>query len=202
MATTGNQLVRLAQIMGIVGSSALSGTPVPSHPPRTGKAHWPSSSLGAILSISFISMPALASPAPDAGVSAVSPQDRSSRLAQTWQLLYNRGSSIAPPLAILSSTAWAFLAYTAPAGGNPLTRRLFVGAAACTAGIVPFTIGFMKRTNDALSAKARANGTGKSLVVKDDLAQTEGLLGKWMALNALRGALPLVGAILGATAVI
>jgi hypothetical protein len=145
-------------------------------------------------------MPALASPTPDVGPSAVSPQQRSSRLAQSWQLLYNRGVSINPPIAILSGTAWAFLAYAAPAGGNPLTRRLLVGAAVFSAGMIPFTLGFMQGTNNALSAKAA--GAGKRLLDQDDLAETEALLGKWTTLNALRGMLPLVGAVLGATVVL
>ncbi|KAF5358661.1 hypothetical protein D9758_007729 [Tetrapyrgos nigripes] len=140
---------------------------------------------GSIFSISFISFPSL----------LTSPN----HLAAQWANLYARGATLMPPLSILSSSAFAYSAYFLyknPTGfglseSTSLTKaKLYIFAALLTVGIVPYTRGMMLPTNNKL--KARKDGL--------DLAYTDETLElavKWNMMNAGRGLLPFLGAVVG-----
>jgi membrane protein YqaA with SNARE-associated domain len=62
-------------------------------------------------------------------------------------------------------------------------------------GIVPFTLGVMMGTNRSLQAKVGAKDE-----VETTRTEVESLLERWGVLNALRGGLPLVGAVVAVVA--
>lgn len=73
---------------------------------------------------------------------------------------------------------------------------LYSVSAALTVGIVPFTIIFMKATNDALYVRATAGEKDKAG------GETRTLVQRWLVLNQVRGLLPLVGAGVAAWAIL
>ncbi|KAK7453488.1 hypothetical protein VKT23_011765 [Stygiomarasmius scandens] len=126
---------------------------------------------GAILSISYIATPAIL--------------DYPFQVASQWDDVYTRGSHRMPPLALLSTGAYAYAAYTTTSTDK---ARLFTLAALFTIGIVPYTFGTMLNTNNQLKRKIQ-------VAEKDE--ETIELVKKWKLLNAGRGLLPLVGSVLG-----
>lgn len=108
-------------------------------------------------------------------------------LAQQWAGIYHRGKVLGPQTAVLALCGYGYLAYERRAQGLPWAR--FVGAAALTLGIVPFTVVFMDPTNQALLRVA----AGTSVVEAQALGD---LLVKWKGLNLVRSLFPLAGAAL------
>ncbi|KAI9878901.1 MAG: hypothetical protein M1830_010205 [Pleopsidium flavum] len=158
---------------------------------------------GGILSITLITVPSLLlSPPP--------------LLARQWRLAYSIGSTIAPPLALLSSTAYTYLAWTL--SSTPLTvnhprGEWYAFAAAATVGVVPWTLGVMRGVNGLLKERAgraeqaegkgargeigKGEGEGEVEVEREGEEGTRSLLDRWGTLNLLRGLLPAVGTALG-----
>ncbi|THU85091.1 DUF1772-domain-containing protein [Dendrothele bispora CBS 962.96] len=156
--------VRIVQALGIAGSAFVSGS---------------------ILSISFITTPALL--------------DYPSQLASQWSDVYTRGSRIMPPLALLSSSMLAYSSYALSNHGVDATKpKLYALAALLTIGIVPYTFGVMWNTNNKL--KARNDEIG--VMDKAYVQETAELAKKWNWLNAGRGALPLMGSLVGIVALV
>ncbi|KAI9317026.1 hypothetical protein BX666DRAFT_1941231 [Dichotomocladium elegans] len=88
---------------------------------------------------------------------------------EAWAVLYDRGHKIAIPAIFLSSAAYFSLYYN-----TKITRYLWCGAIAFTS--FPWTLMFMKKTNDRLHTINRTkitNNTGEvaSLVEKWDKLQ-------------------------------
>ncbi|KAJ8076302.1 hypothetical protein PM082_000722 [Marasmius tenuissimus] len=155
---------RTAQALAIAGSAFLSGS---------------------IISISTVSAPALIVP----GAFYFPNQ-----VAQQWKALYTRGASTMPPLAILSSSAYFYLAYKLSNWSTGMTRKYIV-AGLLTIGIVPYTLLVMAKTNEKLSAKAVDVPTEKSEVA--DGPEVKDLVESWTTMNFVRGVLPLAGTIFG-----
>lgn len=111
-------------------------------------------------------------------------------LAEQWAGIYNRGKVLGPQVAVLSLLGYGFLAYqrgvveARPGWGN------FVGAAALTLSIVPFTEIFMGATNQALLTTADGTSVLGEAAVKE-------LLVRWKDLNLVRALFPLAGAVMG-----
>lgn len=109
-------------------------------------------------------------------------------LAQQWAGIYNRGKLLGPQAAVLSLLGYGYLMYD-----RSRQRRgwgVYLGAMALTIGIVPYTLIFMDRTNQALLGVAEgANVLGAEAVRE--------LLVRWKGLNLVRSLLPLAGAVLG-----
>ena len=109
--------------------------------------------------------------------------------ARAWRVLFLRGASVMPPLAIIVSLSFSYAAYDTHRQQGAHWKG-FAAAAALVVSIVPFTLLTMAHTNAVLMDAAA--GTGKVT------AQTLGaMLDKWSFLNYLRSVLPLAAAFVG-----
>lgn len=117
-----------------------------------------------------------------------SPSVPSQVLAQQWAGIYNRGKALGPQAAAVSLLGYGYLMYDRSRQGRGWGK--YVGAAALTVGIVPFTALFMDTTNQALLGAAAGAGSLSSEAVDE-------LLTRWRVLNLVRSLLPLAGAMLG-----
>lgn len=120
-------------------------------------------------------------------------------VVKLWRNFYESGKSQNPPIAVLTASAFFYLAWSTRSG-LPLFRQvarntptLYGTAAILTLGIMPYTIIAMSSTNNALLAKAK--------LVSEPTAQIsmeiEELVSKWISLNVFRSLLPLAGGLLG-----
>ncbi|KAI9369641.1 hypothetical protein BJX61DRAFT_134372 [Aspergillus egyptiacus] len=174
--------IRAAQAIGLTGAAWLSGN---------------------IATYSLSAIPALLK----------SHRDHStpySVLVRQWRDMYNAGKAQNPPIAAVTAAAFAFLAWAVPRSpaGSVLASEhagwLFGVAAGLTVGIVPWTLAVMGGVNKRLMEIA-AGESGEKVDLEVGEAgrevEIEGLLVRWMALNAVRGVLPAVGAAVGLLAV-
>jgi hypothetical protein len=121
-----------------------------------------------------------------------------------WRSIYAIGVTSAPKIALVSSTAFAYAAYSlsktpAALSNSPLNPiYLLSTAAVSTVLIVPWTLLTMLPTNNALHAKLAAADAQTD--AKEDSELLE-LLKKWAGLNGVRSVFPLVGAITGLWAI-
>ena len=80
---------------------------------------------------------------------------------------------------------------------------MFLGAAAATIGIAPFTLTAMAGTNDRLhqlAAKARGKGSRSDALDALEDGESRELLDGWIVLNWIRSGLPLLGFVIGVLA--
>ncbi|KAI4723765.1 DUF1772-domain-containing protein [Aureobasidium sp. EXF-10728] len=147
---------------------------------------------GSMASISWISVPALMdAPAP--------------LLAKQWKKIFDQGKTSAPPMAVLSSAIFGYLAYREPTASSNFT--LYTAAAILVPSIVPYTVFLMSSVNNKLHEKASslANASLTDTAVESGAAQGETaheLLDKWATLNFGRSLLPLVGALAAGWAIV
>ncbi|KAL4865292.1 hypothetical protein BDV12DRAFT_174924 [Aspergillus spectabilis] len=166
--------IRAAQVVGLTGAAWLAGN---------------------IAGYSLISIPCLLK-------SHTEHQAPLSLIVKQWRDMYEAGKAQNPPIAAVTAAAFAYLAWSvhnnvAVAALAPRNAvALYSAAAALTVGIVPWTLAAMKPTNGKLLE--RAGGVW----VEDEKAkeEVEGLIGRWIVLNTIRGVLPLVGAVVGVLA--
>lgn len=126
----------------------------------------------------------------------LSAPDSAQALAQQWEGIFNRGMVLCPLTAVLSALGYGYLARAAAAaaGGGQRSSGRFVGAAALTFAIMPFTVLVMNPTNQALQRAAAARG-GESQV--GEVQAVRERLRRWSTLNLVRSLLPLASAVLG-----
>ncbi|KAL4885448.1 hypothetical protein BJY04DRAFT_134518 [Aspergillus karnatakaensis] len=166
--------IRAAQVVGLTGAAWLAGN---------------------IGGYSFITIPSLLKSHTEHSASLP-------LIVKQWRDMYEAGKAQNPPIAILTATAFGYLAWSvhksiaigALAPKNAVA--LYSAAAALTVGIVPWTLAVMVPTNKKLIGRA------ESVWVEDEGSVTEvkGLIGKWTVLNTLRGVFPLLGAVVGVLA--
>jgi hypothetical protein len=116
--------------------------------------------------------------------------------------LYEAGKAQNRPIAAATATAFLYLAWailsgkyvTGPMAWNIST--LYGTASVLTLGIIPFTVIFMRGTNNSLLSKVNmdAESADKSGV------EIKRLISRWTAMNVIRSTLPLAGSIIGMTA--
>jgi hypothetical protein len=144
---------------------------------------------GSILAISYLSVPSfLLAPSPI--------------LARQWQLCFDRGKIINPAIALVSAVTYAWLSYKLYGTLNHPKAEIYAISAILTLGIVPYTIIGMMPTNKKLLKKCEEM---KGMSVEEKATEvgfargesTKELVDRWGMLNLGRGALPLVGAVLG-----
>ncbi|KAI4721819.1 hypothetical protein E4T48_01909 [Aureobasidium sp. EXF-10727] len=176
MATTGT-IHTLAKIVGLTSAAWLSGN---------------------ISALSLISLPAIANIKQDSTLS-------NAHAVRLWEQTFRRGASQNPPIALGGAISLGFLAWslrnlrTTTAVGVRHSP-LFVLAAVSTIAIVPFTLVFMKNTNNKLlEYAARAKKDELSVTETEDV---DALLRRWTLLNSVRGLLPLAGAVAACIAVV
>ncbi|RHZ48587.1 DUF1772 domain-containing protein [Aspergillus thermomutatus] len=164
---------RTAQVLGLTGAAWLSGN---------------------ILSLSMITTPALLQ-------SLHEKQATPSTAAKLWANIYTCGKTQNPPIAAATAAVFFYLAWSVREGTalSLLTARnsglLYGVAGVLTGGIIPFTLACMMGTNRSLEAKV-----GSKDEIEGTRTDVETLLRRWGVLNAVRGALPLVGAVVGVLA--
>ena len=147
------------------------------------------SSLGGVVSISTISVPAL--------LLAPNPL-----VTQQWQKVFDSGKVRIPPLAGASALSFSYLAYRWYGTLKQPKAELSGLSAFLTVLIVPYTFIFMKKINNRLGRKAEES-KGLSLddrTVEAGLPKGESakeLLDSWATHNFIRGLFPLAGSLLG-----
>ncbi|CAI7568496.1 unnamed protein product [Penicillium bialowiezense] len=155
-----------------------------------GGAFWLS---GKISAYSLVALPAMLLAKSEDDVS-------SSAILKVWRRVYEYGHAYGPKLAAVTSTAFAYLAWSA-SGTRAISRTpmiMHTAAASLVLGIVPYTIIFISPTNDRLSVRAAGNSDLKSTSSdQSDEKSDEQLLNRWIVLNGIRGLLPLAGGVLG-----
>lgn len=111
-------------------------------------------------------------------------------LARQWEAIFNLGKRLMPGTALVTLACYGYLAYDRSSRG--LEWRTSVAAGVATVAIVPFTIIFMRPTNNSLLSIA--GGTAASSSSYQDVTN---LVLRWRGLNLLRALLPLGGSVLG-----
>ncbi|KAL7788708.1 hypothetical protein V8C37DRAFT_387785 [Trichoderma ceciliae] len=112
--------------------------------------------------------------------------------AKIWAELYKRGMASMPKFAIGTALAYLVAAYDSHGNGGAWTS--YLGAAVCVLSIVPYTLTVMSWTNGQLQTEAKKENGGETEL---SVSRVNGLLGRWITLNLIRGLLPLTGTILG-----
>lgn len=125
-------------------------------------------------------------------------------LVQLWNKMYEQGKSKIGPLAIVPLLTYTCLAYNEHRTAFSAQWKVnsYAAAGALAAGIVPYTILAMKRTNDKLTEKTAEMSSLKKTdnVVEIGLAPSETahkLLDIWALLNLGRAALMATSGVLG-----
>lgn len=147
---------------------------------------------GKISAYSLVAVPAMLLSKSDDGVT-------SSAILKVWRRIYEYGHAYGPKLAAVTSTAFAYLAWSTSGRSASRTPMLMHSAAASLVlGIVPYTLIFIVPTNDQLSAQAAGEDVS-TLASKDHSNEksAEQLLNRWAVLNGVRGLLPFAGGVLG-----
>ncbi|GAB7360484.1 hypothetical protein MBLNU230_g8435t1 [Neophaeotheca triangularis] len=179
--------IRTAQVLGLTGTAFLSGL---------------------ITTFSLIAVPGIASTLPSkpsSGPEAHGNQKPSHpwTAARQWQHMYLRGKYLVPPFALACSATFGSLALrlwprSETVSGHSLVLLapgyLYAAAALLVPGIVPFTLGVMMPTNDALEGIV-AQGPGAARA--DEVGE---LMQKWKVLNYTRASMVAVAAMLGGLA--
>ncbi|GIJ82143.1 hypothetical protein Asppvi_000646 [Aspergillus pseudoviridinutans] len=166
---------RAAQVLGLTGAAWLSGN---------------------MFALSLITTPALVQ-------SLHEKQVTPSTAAKLWANIYNTGKLQNPPIAAATAAVLFYLAWAVRDGTalsllvGPNSSLLYAASGALTVGIVPFTLTFMMGTNRELEAKV-----GSKDEIEATRTEVESLLERSGVLNAVRGGLPLVGAVAAALAAI
>ncbi|KAK9388729.1 hypothetical protein V1515DRAFT_419160 [Lipomyces mesembrius] len=141
---------------------------------------------GAIMSLSALTIPALKAP-------KISTPDTATRFRE----LVSAIRRTVPFLAILPTASFAFLAWKAPDA-----KMAHLIATVCSASFIPYTLLFMMRTNRAILSKAEVLESKSRGPESSEGENLELLLNQWVMMNSIRGVLPLLGALVGLSAVL
>lgn len=125
-------------------------------------------------------------------------------ILKVWRRMYQRGHAHSPKIAILTSSAFVYLAWCASRTTDTRVPMLLFGtAASLVTGIVPFTLIFMRSTNNALMARAAEEDVSLQAPPQKPTQKTsEQLFTRWATLTGIRGLLPLAGGMMGLAAVL
>ncbi|EME79058.1 uncharacterized protein MYCFIDRAFT_34418 [Pseudocercospora fijiensis CIRAD86] len=158
-----------------------SDTQVRAPTPKVGKQAT-AVTLGAFLSGAMMSLSAVMIPV------VLQTNDQADQLLKQWALLYHYGHIIMPSLAILTTSLYAYIAYSKRAVGHQ-DWSAYAKAGLTTIAIVPFTLTIMEPTNDTLHELSRSTGNSLDIV--------QGLIVKWVWMHTVRSVFPMFGSILG-----
>lgn len=104
--------------------------------------------------------------------------------AQVWAAIFRRGAFWGPRVSFMIFLGLGYAAYDRSQRGASWAPYALGGV--LTAAVMPFTLGLMMPTNNALLAVADGKKTVGAAEVKE-------LLKRWQLLNNVRGLLPLAG---------
>ncbi|KAK2626769.1 hypothetical protein QTJ16_003944 [Diplocarpon rosae] len=133
-----------------------------------------------------------------------------SLLLQQWGHMYNAGKRTGPPISILASLSYFFLAYRAHTSPWLFAGRkagLFVAAGVLSVGIVPYTFAVLMQTNRDLLRRVEV--LGRVDLSRDEMREMQDgeknahqLVDKWALLNLGRAAMLLASGLLGVWGVV
>jgi hypothetical protein len=124
------------------------------------------------------------------------------QLLRHWARLYHYGHIYMPAVCVATCGLYGYTALSKRASVRK-QWRMYTVAGVATIAMVPFTWAIMAPTNNilfGLEASALASSSASASVA--DLGAVRGLLVKWAWLHLVRSLFPLVGAIVGFTAVV
>jgi Domain of unknown function (DUF1772) len=107
-------------------------------------------------------------------------------------------------MVITSTALFAFLAYRERAATG-LTFPLYAAATLLTLGHIPFTLTVMAKTNASLEEKAKSatkSSVGDAVADVKGEDDTHTLMGRWSAMNAVRGYMTTVAGVLALWAIL
>ncbi|ETI19897.1 hypothetical protein G647_08912 [Cladophialophora carrionii CBS 160.54] len=120
------------------------------------------------------------------------------QLLHQWVTMYAYGHRVLPGLAIVTCLIYLGVAFTRRTRNDAWVRYGLAGIV--TVNIVPFTLIFMVSTNNTLFGLERdARVAG---LVTTDIETGKELVTRWSRLHLMRSMLPLVGTVIGVTAVV
>ena len=166
---------------------------------------------GMNLTMSLIAIPTLLLPHPSSRPqplrgsdgSQLLPASPSALLARQWQSIYYGGHRVGPAMAILGALAFALARQTSDA--EP-ARSIFTAAAIASLGAVPYTLGLMLPTNNALHERANMASKADSKTMTGDhvaslkAEETIRLIVRWKRMNIGRASICLCAAVCGVVA--
>ena len=118
--------------------------------------------------------------------------------------MFDQGKLAAPPIAMLSSAAFGYLAYRWAKTLNQTKGELYGLAAISTLSIIPYTLVLMRGVNGKLVRKSddlKKMSVHEIIGIEDANEESaKQLIDWWGMLNLGRGLLPLVGTIVGSWA--
>jgi hypothetical protein len=138
-------------------------------------------SLGAMMSLSFITVPVL-----------LSNSLSTAQLCAIWADMYIRGRSLLPTLAV-GTLAFYILAYARQQ--KPKRSKALILAGATTIAIAPFTWVFLAPTNTQLFGMY--NESQQATASASEVGPAQDLIAVWSLLHIVRSLLPLFGAMIG-----
>ncbi|KAF8149182.1 hypothetical protein B0H34DRAFT_198064 [Crassisporium funariophilum] len=141
---------------------------------------------GGIFSISAFVIPSLLSPYSSKDINKRQALLPAKTLQIQWQDLYDSGKRFYPSLAVVTSSAYLYLAYN-----SPNTRPLYLVSAFFSVSIVPYTLLGMMGNIKKIQAEIK----------EEDAPRLGRDIAKWAKLNYGRAALQFVGFLVGIYAV-
>lgn len=114
-------------------------------------------------------------------------------MVRQWRFQFDRGFTIIPVFGIINAVNYWTVAYRCYMRG--LEWRGFAAAGLSTFFIIPFTVAFLKSTNDRLIAVAEKKKETSPSPSPSPLSEgsVRSLIKKWGDLNAVRAVVPLIG---------
>jgi len=166
---------------------------------------------GIIFGISYLAIPTLLLEPPKSSkdnnpsnsVAPSTPSTRPSHLARQWAKVFAIGSKAGPAFGIGSAASFLYT-WSLLQPQRVVQRRLYLAAAISAVAIVPFTLVFMSRVNNELHRRAQAaeqdsdDESGPTEYAVEGTVEsyrTHDLIRYWASLNAIRGLIPLAGAV-------
>lgn len=118
-------------------------------------------------------------------------------LAKQWAILFNKGKNVIPPLALLASLSFGYLAVREWRAGSP-ALYLYATAGVIAPSFIPYTLVFMNSTNQKLLEKADtlAASDAEEEVKGGQEETTHVLVDRWATLNLVRGVISATAGVL------
>ena len=114
---------------------------------------------------------------------------------QQWQVIYDLGKFISPPVSAASALLWGYSAWSAKDNEDPLEWKLYAVAGLATFSVLAWTLAFIRPTNNELMRRAKvAKEVTETAVFGRESIE---ILARWSWMNYVRAVLPMVGAWVG-----
>jgi hypothetical protein len=114
---------------------------------------------------------------------------------QQWQVIYDLGKLVSPPVSATSALLWGYSAWSARDNEDSLEWKLYAMAGLATFSVLAWTVGVMMPTNLDLIRRAKiAKEVTETVVFGRESVE---ILARWSWMNYVRGVLPMAGAWVG-----